>query len=275
MIFTPYDILPLKTICKESVMVDINTITDEEIFVYNISNGKTKSDAYRSILPTEGLTKNYVNQLAFRYSCRPMVRKMLSEIDDYSFMDYINRRKQVLKGLEDIALNGETNRARIDSSTAYLQHTSKQMKQLSIDVTHHDEARTLLDDLRSTLLVEVDTPLSLSLKDKNSKNKNYEKISDVSKNIESKNIQKSENFSNNDDTGSVYICKHCLKSRGDCCCITLDGELVDEGVFVEHVEGLNPPRPNDAVKGVTGRFRGKGGLFVKDEVVRRMVMEEE
>ena len=134
-------------------MVSPQEITKEEMYAYWIVQGKNKTEAYRLIreIPST-MSNDTVKALAWQYSNRPEVISILANEQDNSYIKYMKMRTDVMSNLFDIAMNGSSERAQIDSSATILQHTAKLAKN-SIDITvNNNEMNVMLEDLRSVLL---------------------------------------------------------------------------------------------------------------------------
>lgn len=218
-------------------------VTQEEIFVYHLSRGKSKSEAYRLIRDCKDLNKGSIAVLAHRYSMQPHVLKLINQMDDNTFMNYLQKREDVINNLYDIALNGSSERAKIDASQTLLTHTAKIAKLTDKQYVDTTNVSSVLEDLRSMLLSPLQTS-SEGRKAPCNSVPNFEKFS-------------------NDNVIDVKVCK-----EGK---YYFDGEIVDEGkkdVVEEQIEGINPLAPKKGVKGVTGQFRDSDGKFVKFSKVR-------
>ncbi len=225
-------------------------ISQEELFVYYVNQGKSKAEAYRRIRDCSGLKKESIHVLAFRFSMKPQVVHLMSQVSDNSYADYIDKRKQVLENLKEISLNGDSSRAMIDASATFLQHTSKLTK-LDINVTNSNNEANLLEELRSVLL---ETPHSLSSEKKKSLSNNFEK---------------SQKFPvDNEDVIDVEPVP----------AVTFEGKEATLDDWYEQFEGINPTYAKGTTDrdtgSNTGNFRdGKTGRFLPKEESFRILSE--
>ena len=140
-----------------------NGITKEEHFAYLISQGETKTEAYRLVFPDNRLTEGSLRVVAWRYANSPQVSHLLANEADNLYIKYNKARSQAFDTLLDLTLNASSEKVRADSAIGLLNQTAKLSKTIDINVTSNEFAEQL-NALRETLL----TPQSFLPKGNNS-----------------------------------------------------------------------------------------------------------
>ncbi|RLG88576.1 MAG: hypothetical protein DRO16_04955, partial [Thermoprotei archaeon] len=155
-------------------------ISKEEMFAYWITQGKSKTKAYEAVVDCSSMNRDSIKAQAWKLGNKPEVIALLANEQDNSYIKYMSMRDDVLSTMYDIAMNGDSSRAQIDSASVLLTHTAKLAKN-SVEINiNNNEMNVMLEQLRGVLLPEeVIHPHALS---------------DSNKNIDSNSISNSEKF---------------------------------------------------------------------------------
>ena len=222
-------------------MTESVELSKEELFVFYVNEGVSKTEAYKRIVDCSSLAKDSVRQLAWRYSLRPEVLQAHTTVDKSLFAMFASDKIAVIQNLKHLALNAESEFVQQSSATAFINATARDAK-LEIDV-----------EVKSTELVDALSELREMTLTPN-------EIPQVDNNAES-----------NTNSNSEKVPLSNLKEPVEVKPITLDGVVVTREIFKEQTEGLNPSYPKGTTGkdiSTTGAFRsGESGRFISNAEV--------
>lgn len=142
-----------------------NGITKEEHFAYLISQGESKTAAYRAVFPLNEYTEGSLRVIAWRYANSPAVLSLLANEADNLYVKYNKARTLAFDTLLDLTLNSTSEKVQSDSAIGLLNQTAKLAKKIEVELVNN-EFTDALTELRETLL----TPHSIPSEGNNSIN---------------------------------------------------------------------------------------------------------
>ncbi len=261
--------------------MDTQELTNEELFVFYVEQGISKSEAYRRIFDCSKLKDNTIHMYAWKYSNSTSVTALAGTIEDNLFTRYAKARLDAFDRLIKLSNKSDSDFVQMESANKILSLTAK-AKKLELDVNHSsDELKNVLDELREIAL----NPITPQRDSHEGKKVSYNIFRDSEKASESNlnhlDFDVCNGIQNLDGTWSYVINTGfsdvtVLEKKYDS--LTIDGEVATTELLEEQVSGINPLSPNKVVMGndtgTTGRFRDNDtGLFVSNDKAKEIIDE--